>query len=164
MIVVVMGVAGCGKSTVGRMLADRLGLPFHDADAFHPSANIAKMASGVPLTDADRWPWLDAMAAEMPRWERLGGAVLACSALREVYRERLRTGSPQCRFVYLRGDRSLLEQRLAERPGHFMKPGMLDSQLATLEEPADAIVADVALSPEEICQRVTNQLMGASSL
>lgn len=142
MIVIVMGVAGSGKSTFGAALAVRIGLPFHDADGFHPPANIAKMASGTPLTDEDRWPWLDAMAAAMPAWEETGGAVLACSALRSVYRHRLASTGANVRFVYLRCSRPVLEARISTRPGHFMKPLMLDSQLATLEEPVDAFVVN----------------------
>ena len=149
MIIVVMGVSGCGKTTVGRMLGEALGWPFFDADDFHPEANVAKMRAGIPLTDDDRWPWLDRLVAEMGAIDHRGDhAVLGCSALRQAYRERLaRAGD--VRFVYLKGDRDTIAARLASRSGHYMPPTLLDSQLATLEEPTDAIVVDIRLSAEE---------------
>ena len=149
MIIVVMGVSGCGKTTVGRMLGEALGWPFFDADDFHPEANVAKMRAGTPLTDDDRWPWLDRLVAEMGAIDHRGDhAVLGCSALRQAYRERLaRAGD--VRFVYLKGDRDTIAARLASRSGHYMPPTLLDSQLATLEEPTDAIVVDIRLSAEE---------------
>jgi gluconokinase len=144
MIVVLMGVCGCGKSTVGRTLADELGWAFLDADDFHPPGNVAKMAAGVALTDADRWPWLDRIVAELQAIDRQGrSAVLACSALRQNYRDRLdRAG--KIRWVYLKGDAATIEPRLASRRGHFMPSTLLASQFATLEEPAGAMVVDVA--------------------
>ena len=149
MIIVVMGVSGCGKTTVGRMLGEALGWPFFDADDFHPEANVAKMRAGTPLTDDDRRPWLDRLVAEMGAIDHRGDhAVLGCSALRQAYRERLaRAGD--VRFVYLKGDRDTIAARLASRSGHYMPPTLLDSQLATLEEPTDAIVVDIRLSAEE---------------
>jgi gluconokinase len=149
MIVVVMGVTGCGKSTVGAALGEHLGWPFLDADDFHPDENVAKMASGTPLTDDDRWPWLDLLAAEMTAINARGGsAVLGCSALKQAYRDRLaRAGG--VRFVYLKGDRATIDQRLAGRAGHFMPPALLTSQFATLEEPATAVVVDIRLSAAE---------------
>jgi gluconokinase len=149
LIIVVMGVSGCGKTTVGRMLGEALGWPFFDADDFHPEANVAKMRSGIPLTDDDRCPWLDRLVAEMGAIDHRGDhAVLGCSALRQAYRERLaRAGD--VRFVYLKGDRDTIAARLASRSGHYMPPTLLDSQLATLEEPTDAIVVDIRLSAEE---------------
>lgn len=133
-----MGVSGCGKSTVGAALAAELGLPFLDADAFHPPANRAKMAAGHPLTDADRAPWLAHLCEIL--YEHLArgpGAVLACSALRRAYRDVLRAAgtSGQVRFIHLTVDRSALAQRLANRTGHFFDPTLLDSQLATVEPP-----------------------------
>jgi len=144
MIVVLMGVCGCGKSTVGRTLADELGWAFLDADDFHPPGNVAKMAAGVALTDADRWPWLDRIVAELQAIDRQGrSAVLACSALRQNYRDRLdRAG--KIRWVYLKGNAATIEPRLASRRGHFMPSTLLASQFATLEEPAGAMVVDVA--------------------
>jgi len=144
MIVLLMGVCGCGKTTVGRALADALDWPFVDADTLHPQQNVAKMASGVPLTDEDRWPWFDRIVAEMQRYAASGGhAVIACSALKQAYRDRLASGG-SVRFVYLKGDAAIIEPRLAGRTGHFMPPALLASQFATLEEPTDAIVIDIA--------------------
>ena len=144
MIVVLMGVCGCGKSTVGRPLAQELGWTFVDADDLHPRANVEKMASGVPLTDEDRWPWYERIVAELQRLTRSGKhVVLACSALKQAYRERLaRAGD--LRIVYMKGDAATIEPRIASRSGHFMPASLLASQFATLEEPSDAIVVDVA--------------------
>jgi gluconokinase len=145
MIVVVMGVCGCGKTTVGKALAAALGWRFFDADDFHPPANIEKMAAGIPLTDVDRWPWLDRLAAEMGAIERAGGhAVLACSALRQAYRDRLAVAG-NVRFVHLRGDRATIAARVAARPGHYMPATLVDSQFAALELPAEAIDVDITL-------------------
>jgi gluconokinase len=145
MIVVVMGVCGCGKTTVGKALAAALGWRFFDADDFHPPANIEKMAAGIPLTDTDRWPWLDRLAAEMGAIERAGGhAVLACSALRQAYRDRLAVAG-DVRFVHLRGDRATIAARVAARPGHYMPATLVDSQFAALELPAEAIDVDITL-------------------
>jgi gluconokinase len=132
--VVVMGVSGSGKSTIGHALADALGLPFADADTFHSAANVAKMTAGVPLTDGDRWPWL----ADVGAWlaSRTDGGVVACSALKRSYRDALRAAAPGTRFVHLFADEAVLAARMAvrrEREGHFMAPGMLASQLADLE-------------------------------
>jgi gluconokinase len=146
MIVVVMGVCGCGKTTVGKALATALGWRFFDADDFHPPANIEKMAAGIPLTDTDRWPWLDRLAAELGAIERAGGhAVLACSALRQAYRDRLAVAG-DVRFVHLRGDRATIAARVAARPGHYMPATLVDSQFAALELPAEAIDVDITLT------------------
>ena len=140
MIVVLMGVSGSGKSTVGEALAHVLHWPFLDADDFHPQANVDKMARGEPLTDDDRWPWLDRLAAELAA--RGGNAVLACSALKRAYRERLaRAGD--VRFVHLHGDRDTIAARLASRQHRYMPATLLDSQFATLEMPVDALALDV---------------------
>lgn len=150
MVILVMGVAGSGKSCVGKLLAQSLGCPFIDADEYHPAANIEKMSHGIPLNDADRQPWLDALRAAIA--ERLGTSdvvVLACSALKQRYRDYLARGTTMS-VVYLKGDRDLLWRRLSERQAHFMRPEMLASQLADLEEPADALVVDVAEAPEAI--------------
>jgi gluconokinase len=156
MIVVVMGVSGAGKSTIGVLLARALGWDFHDGDDFHPEANVAKMRGGEPLTEADREGWLAALAALIDRLLADGrNAVLACSALRAGHREHLRARhAAHVRFVYLRGDPALIRARLAQRRGHFMKPALLDSQLATLEEPRDAIVVDVNAPPTTIVERI----------
>lgn len=143
MIVVLMGVSGSGKTTVGRALAAELGCHFVDGDDLHPPGNLAKMASGVALTDADRWPWYARLALELKRHSLAGSdVVLACSALKQAYRDRLAQGG-RLRFVYLKGDAATIEPRLAGRAGHFMPPSLLASQFATLEEPADAIVIDI---------------------
>ena len=143
MIVVLMGVCGCGKTTVGRALAGQLAWPFHDADGFHPPANVAKMAAGVPLTDDDRWPWLDRIASEMGAINRAGGhAVLACSALKRAYRDRIAKAG-DVRIVFLRGDHATIAARLATRQHEYMPAALLPSQFATLEEPADALVVDI---------------------
>jgi carbohydrate kinase (thermoresistant glucokinase family) len=139
--IIVMGVSGCGKSTIGKALAVKLGWRFLEGDEFHPPANIAKMSAGTPLTNEDRWPWLDALHDELLRAERRGeSVVLSCSALRQIYRDRLTAGLLQARWIYLKGDRAALLRNFAKRSGHFMKAGMLDSQLRTLEEPTNAIV------------------------
>ncbi|HWZ69975.1 MAG TPA: gluconokinase [Casimicrobiaceae bacterium] len=159
MIVVVMGVCGCGKTSVGQALANQLGWPFFDADDFHPPANVAKMAKGVALTDEDRGPWLDRLAAEMRAVAREGNhAVLACSALKESYRRRIAQGlesawaegegGSELRIVYLKGDAKTIEPRLAQRSGHYMPPSLLASQFAVLEEPDDAMVIDIRQTTE----------------
>ena len=143
MILVLMGVCGCGKSTVGEALARSIGCRFLDADDFHPQANVAKMASGVPLTDEDRWPWLDTIARELAQiLERGEHAVLACSALKEAYRRRLQRAG-DVRIVYLKGDQATIAARLASRQHKYMPPTLLPSQFAALEEPAGAAVVDI---------------------
>lgn len=146
-IAVVMGVSGSGKTTIGRALVDALGAEFLEGDKFHPAANIAKMRRGEPLDDADRWPWLDRMADELGRAKADGrSVVLACSALKRSYRDRLRRGAPDLRLVYLKGDKELIRRRIEARKHHFMPPGLLDSQFAALEEPGlgeSPVVIDV---------------------
>jgi len=154
MIILVMGMSGAGKTTVGRLLASRLGWEFIDGDDHHPEANVNKMRSGIPLTDADRAPWLESLRALMVSRTAAGkNAVVACSALKQAYRETLRL-VPDVYFVYLKGTASLLRERLRDRVGHFMSPAMLESQLAVLEEPADSLVIDVAQSPDEIVMEI----------
>jgi len=144
MIALLMGVCGCGKTTVGEALAQALGWRFIDADDLHPPSNVAKMASGVPLTDADRWPWYERISSELQNATAAGQhAVLACSALKRAYRVRLARGV-DLRVVYLKGDAATIEPRLASRRGHFMPVSLLASQYATLEEPGEAIVVDIA--------------------
>ncbi|MEU6574581.1 gluconokinase [Streptomyces sp. NPDC046805] len=154
-VVVVMGVAGTGKTTIGPLLADRLGVPYAEGDDFHPQANIAKMSAGIPLDDADRWPWLDAIGAWAHGRAGLGG-VVSSSALKRAYRDRLRVAAPGVVFVHLTGDRKLIEDRMSHRQGHFMPTALLDSQFATLQplEVDEAGVAvDVSGGPEEITER-----------
>jgi gluconokinase len=161
-IVLLMGVSGAGKTTVGTMLASQLGWEFADADDYHPAANVEKMRNGIPLTDADREPWLESLRSLIAAWMAAGkSAVLACSALKQAYRDRLMVGE-SVRVVYLKADRELLRERLLLRRGHYMKEGMLESQIAALEEPADALVLDARSSVEDIVRairvRVTKSL------
>jgi len=161
--IVVMGVSGAGKSTVGRLIAARLDCPFRDADSFHPKANIEKMSRGEPLTDEDRWPWLSAIAAWIAEHRAAGTTcVVTCSALKRIYRDIVTNKqSADVRLVYLKGDFDLIEARLKARKGHFMPPELLRSQFAALEEPgADehAIAVSVDAMPEEIAERVLEKL------
>jgi len=152
---IVMGVSGCGKSSVAQALAARLGWDFYDADDFHPPENIAKMAAGIPLDDADRAPWLaslHAMIASCRQQDRPG--VLACSALKERYRQTLCAGNQGVQIVYLKGSYELILARMAARSGHYMRPQMLQSQFAALEEPVDALTVDITLSVDEIVEKV----------
>jgi gluconokinase len=161
-IIVVMGVAGSGKTTVGAMLAGRLGWTYAEADDFHPPANIQKMAAGHPLTDADRWPWLEAIGRWIDERRAAGEAgVVSCSGLKRKYREVLRRDRPEVRLVFLNGSRELLASRLVARHGHFMKPGMLDSQLADLEPPdpdEHATVVSVDATPPEVAEAILRDL------
>lgn len=144
-----MGVSGAGKTTTGLALADHLGWPFVEGDALHPPSNVEKMARGTPLTDADREPWLRALAGQIAAAEARGeSSVLGCSSLKRAYRDILRRGAPRVRFLHVHGTRALLEDRLNHRAGHFFPPRLLDSQLATLEPLAadeDGVVIDMAL-------------------
>jgi gluconokinase len=162
MQVVVMGVCGCGKTTVGRALARALDHEFLDADDFHPEANVAKMANGVALTDDDRWPWLDRLAAAMRERAASGrGVVLACSALKEAYRARLRGGVDamgELKLVYLKGDAATIAPRLGARSGHYMPGSLLASQFAALEEPEDAIVVDIRQPAEDQVRQIAAAL------
>lgn len=158
MVIVLMGVAGAGKSTVGARLAAVLGWPFLDADALHPPPNVDKMRRGIPLTDADRYPWLAHVRKRIEDYVRAGqSAVVACSALRGGYRDRLRV-DPTVRFVFLKGDPALLLDRVNRRIDHFLKAPLLESQLASLEEPIDAVTIDAALPVDEIVQRIRGSL------
>ncbi|MFE7859529.1 gluconokinase [Streptomyces sp. NPDC057403] len=159
-VVVVMGVAGTGKTTIGPLLAARLGVPYAEGDDFHPQANIAKMTAGVPLGDDDRWPWLDAIGAWAHGRAGLGG-VVSCSALKRSYRDRLRAAAPGVVFVHLAGDRALIEDRMSHRQGHFMPTALLDSQFATLqplERDEAGVAVDVTGSPEQITERAVKAL------
>ncbi|MFF8101849.1 gluconokinase [Streptomyces sp. NPDC016640] len=159
-VVVVMGVAGTGKSTIGPLLAARFGVPYAEGDDFHPPANIAKMSAGTPLTDEDRRPWLDAIGDWAHGRAGLGG-VVSCSALKRSYRDRLRAAAPGVVFLHLSGDRALVEDRMSHRQGHFMPTALLDSQFATLQPlgPDEAGAAvEVTGRPEEIAERAAAAL------
>jgi gluconokinase len=158
LVIVLMGVAGAGKTTAGKLLAAELGWHFADADDYHSAANVERMRNGVPLTDEDRAPWLEALRALICHWLATGeNAVLACSALKRAYRERLRAG-PDVQFVYLKVTPEVLRQRLSNRHRHYMTERMLASQLATLEEPEDALMIDAEGSPEKISGEIRARL------
>jgi gluconokinase len=158
---IVMGVSGCGKSSVGRAVAQSLGWDFYDADDFHPPGNVAKMAEGIPLDDSDRAPWLDslnklissALTANRP-------GVLACSALKERYRQQLLAGNEGVQLVYLKGSYDLIWSRMEKRTTHFMKPHMLKSQFEALEEPTNALTIDIDSSMDEVVKEIVSGCMG----
>jgi gluconokinase len=160
-IVIVFGVSGAGKTTIGKLLAEELGWQFYEADDFHPRANIEKMRSGLPLTDEDRWPWLERLREQIMRsLAAKENAVLACSALKRMYREHLRV-SGDVKFVFLRGDYALIERQLRRRRGHFMNPALLQSQFADLEEPQpdeDVLTIDLGRSPQQVVDEIKAKL------
>ena len=164
-ILVVMGVSGSGKTTVAVMLAGALGVEFREGDDFHPRANVEKMKGGTPLTDQDRWPWLEAIARQIDAWRAEGKAgVVTCSALKRAYRDVLIGERREVRLVYLRGSHALIHARMAARHEHFMPLGLLDSQFSTLEEPGPderPIVVDVGGTPAEIVAEIIRQLGAA---
>ncbi len=159
---VVMGVSGSGKSTIGEKLAERIGWRYEDGDRFHPASNVAKMSAGQPLTDEDRWPWLQAIADEIDRACKAGErAVIACSALKHAYRDILVHGRSDVRIVFLNGTPALIAGRLARRRGHFMPPGLLDSQFRTLEPPDASehpVTVSIDASAETIVEDILRQL------
>lgn len=158
-VIVLMGVAGSGKTTVGIKLAQELGWEFYDADQFHSEENIEKMARGIPLTDADRWPWLDRLHnLILDRLKKDRPAVLACSALKKVYQERLLRDTRRAALVFLRGGFDLIYERLQERQDHYMEAGMLESQFAALEEPEEALAVEIESAPNEIVEEIVRRL------
>ncbi|MGA9772867.1 MAG: gluconokinase [Blastocatellia bacterium] len=163
MIVILMGVAGSGKTTIGSRLADSLGWTYYEGDDFHPPENVAKMSSGIALTDSDRAPWLQALANLISNLTtNNSSAVIACSALKSAYRERLKTGAgpntDQVLFVYLKIPPSVAHERLRKREGHFMPEALISSQFEALEEPADAIVVNATSSPDKIAAQIKQAL------
>jgi gluconokinase len=158
---IVMGVSGCGKSTVGGLLGARTGISFIEGDTLHPARNVALMAAGTPLTDEDRAGWLDDIASRFGALEADAGLIISCSALKRIYRDRLRAACPDLRFIHLHGDKSLLEQRLQYRTGHYMPPSLLTSQLQTLEPPSSdepAITLDIAMPTDQLVTHIEQQL------
>jgi gluconokinase len=164
-IVIVYGVSGAGKTTIGKLLAEQLDWRFYEGDDFHLRANIDKMRSGRPLTDEDRWPWLESLREQIKRSIAVGeNAVVACSALKRAYRDRLRVGG-KVKFIFLRGDYALIEEQLRQRRGHFMNPALLRSQFADLEEPGpdeDVLTIKLGPTPEELVKEINVKLHLAS--
>lgn len=158
--IVIMGVSGCGKSSVGEALAQRLGLPYHDGDDLHPPANVAKMAAGIALTDADRWPWLDLVAQKL---RDAAPMIIGCSALRRAYRDRIRQGAGgPVQFIHLAGSQDLIAARMALRKGHYMPPSLLESQFAALEPPGpdEALTLTIDQPPAQIVNRIAAHIEG----
>ena len=158
MIIQIIGVSGCGKSTIARNLSESLGIPYYDADDFHPKANIDKMSAGQPLNDADRAPWLTILSNNLQQWEKEGGAILACSALKERYRKVLSQGLDNCNWIFLEGSYDLILERMQKRKGHYMSGEMLRSQFEALEVPSYGIHIDIQKSPEEIIAKIKSSL------
>ena len=159
MVFIIMGVSGCGKTTVGQQLGQLLNQPFYDADDFHSKTNIEKMSHGIPLNDDDRREWLAVLAANIGRWEQIGGAVLACSALKEKYRTTFQSEARELlHWVFLDGPKALLLERMGARKGHYMHSDMLDSQLATLERPAYALRLSITAAPAELVGQILTAL------
>jgi gluconokinase len=159
MIIVVIGVSGSGKTTIGELLANQLGWRFYEGDEYHSQENIEKLTSGIPLTDDDRAPWLRRLRNVMEECRSAGAdAVIACSALRQSYRTYLSEEGSDVRFVYLKGDYGVIRERIIRRRGHFMKNNLLKSQFSVLEEPTDAIVAHVAEEPRSIVTKIMGEL------
>jgi len=158
MIVIVMGVTGAGKTTIGKLLASELGWQFADADDFHPASNVKKIRQGIPLNDADRQPWLERLRAEITHWiADSRNVVLACSALKRDYRQELEV-SPEVRFVYLKGSPALIAERLRSRHGHFAGEQILAGQFADLEEPTDAVTIEISTTPQQIVAEIRQKL------
>ncbi len=160
MFVIVMGVSGSGKTTVGELLAARMGWPFYDGDKFHPAENVAKMAAGTPLDDTDRAGWLAVLAGMIRTGMARGeSGVMACSALKEQYRDSLRVDPQQVQFVYLKGSFDLIWERMQRRQNHYMKAPMLQSQFDTLEEPVDVLTCDITQDPQQIVDTIVEHLL-----
>ncbi len=158
MIIIIMGVSGCGKTTIGKQLSKETNIPFFDGDDFHPESNIKKMAQKIPLNDADRFPWLNLLAHKLEEWSKMRGAILACSALKETYRTWLTSKCKDVIWVYLSGDVELIEARIKARKGHFMNVALLESQFKDLEIPKYGIQADVTKPPNDIINHIISKL------
>lgn len=158
MVYIVLGVSGCGKTTIGKILAEKLSLEFHDADDYHTADNIEKMTNSIPLVDEDRIPWLTNLSRHITEWNMDKGAVLACSALKEQYRQILsRHGSENVVFIYLAGDRDTIIDRMKRRKGHFFPVSLVEDQFRELEPPLDAITIRIDKGPEEICAELVDE-------
>jgi len=153
-VIIIIGVSGCGKTTIGKLLSKKTKLPFYDADDFHSEENIIKMKSNASLTDADRLPWLNTLASKIKKWEKKGGAILACSALKESYRKLLSSNTNNIQWVYLKGSFELIKSRLEQRQNHYMKSDLLVSQFETLEEPDYGLHINIEQSENEIIKEI----------
>ncbi len=153
-----MGISGCGKTTIGQLLSSHVNLPFFDGDNFHPESNIKKMSSGIPLTDQDRLPWLTSLSQNIANWELTGGAVLACSALKEDYRQILSSTQTPVTWIFLDGNLDIIKQRLDSREGHYMPSSLLSSQFGLLERPQYGIHVNVSSTPDLIVQEILRKL------
>lgn len=157
-IIIIMGVCGSGKTTIGKLLSSKMNIPFYDGDDFHPQANIYKLKNNVPLKDKDRKPWLENLAILIKEWSQSSGAILACSALKESYRKMLSKDTDQIDWIYLSGNYDTIKNRLEQRKKHFMKSTMLQSQLETLEVPSYGIHINIEQNQEEIISEIIENL------
>lgn len=165
MVYILMGVSGAGKTLIGQKLSAKSGIPFYDGDDFHPPENVAKMQSGNPLNDDDRKPWLEILGQKISDWNKEGDAILACSALKKRYRELLRRESSkkEITFIYLKGPKSLIAERISDRSDHFMPEELLESQFEALEEPDQCITVSIDQPPDAVVNTIINQMKNLTS-